>query len=237
MPDRPPLKPCFISRPPRLNNDIARLDGPRFVTAFESDSGRRLAESLVKQLTGCDSVAARFLYGEYFDFVPQFKLFLSTNSKPVIRGVDNGIWRRIKMIPFSVKIPDEDQDQQLPDKLRAEAPGILAWLVRGCLSWQEHGLAVPAEVLAATAEYRAEMDVLGDFLTECCIVAPGATATARGPLLSLYCTWADAQGMREREQLKQRSFGMCLSDRGFQRRRGSGWAVSMARGWPEGVND
>jgi putative DNA primase/helicase len=216
-----PTETLLYKSAPTLNNDIARLDGPRFVTAFESDSGRRLAESLVKQLTGGDSVAARFLYGEYFDFIPQFKLFLSTNSKPVIRGADNGIWRRIKMIPFAVKIPDQEQDQDLPEKLWTEAPGILAWLVRGCLSWQDHGLVVPDEVKAATEDYRKEMDVLGDFLTESCILAPGATATA-GDLYSAYCTWAEGQGMREREQLKQRSFGMCLSDRGFTKGRGTG---------------
>jgi len=102
-----------------IPTDVARLDGPRFVTASEVDRGQRLAESLVKALTGRDTVAARFLYGEYFDFVPQFKLFLSTNNKPVIRGVDNAIWRRIMFIPFVVQIPEEEQDKELPEKLKA----------------------------------------------------------------------------------------------------------------------
>lgn len=216
-----PTETLLYKPTPTLNNDIARLDGPRFVAAFESDSGRRLAESLVKQLTGGDSVAARFLYGEYFDFVPQFKLFLSTNSKPQIRGVDNGIWRRLRLIPFNVQIPEVEQDKELPDKLRLEAPGILAWLVHGCRWWFDEGLGTPPEVLTATADYRAEMDVLADFLGECCIVAPGATATA-ADLYCAYGTWASDQGLREKEKLKQRTFGICLSDRGFQRRRGTG---------------
>jgi putative DNA primase/helicase len=212
--------------------DVARLDGPRFVTASEVDRGRRLAESLVKELTGRDTVSARFLYGEYFDFSPQFKLFLCTNNKPVIRGADHAIWRRIKMIPFNVQFGDEEgqepEDKDLPEKLEAEAPGVLAWLVRGCLAWQAEGLETPAEVCAAGAEYRAEMDVLGEFIDDQCLVGLGYSATA-GDLYKAYGEWAEAAGMKEREQLKQRTFGICLSERGFKRDKGAG-GVRLWRG-------
>jgi putative DNA primase/helicase len=207
-----------------IPTDVARLDGPRLVTASEVDRGRRLAESLVKELTGQDTVSARFLYGEYFDFKPQFKLFLSTNNKPVIRGADNAIWRRIKMIPFNVQFGegmDLPRDDGLADKLRAEYEGILAWMVRGCLYWQEEGLAPPAEVTEAIAAYRAEMDVLAEFMEDCCLVGPGLTVTA-GDIYSAYLTWAGEAGLRDKEQMKQRTFGICLTERGFKKNKGAG---------------
>lgn len=206
-----------------IPTDVARLDGPRLVTASEVDRGRRLAESLVKELTGQDTVSARFLYGEYFDFQPQFKLFLSTNNKPVIRGADNAIWRRIKAIPFNVQFgegKDFPKDPDLDTKLWAEAPGILAWLVRGCLSWQQDGLDTPEEVTAATTEYRAEMDVLLDFLSDCCAIGSDKSAFSKD-LYDAYKEWAEAQGITEkdRERLSQRSFGLALTERGFRRGR------------------
>lgn len=204
-----------------IPTDVARLDGPRLVTASEVDRGRRLAESLVKELTGQDTVSARFLYGEYFDFKPQFKLFLSTNNKPVIRGADNAIWRRIKMIPFNVQFgegKDLPLDPNLEEKLRAEAQGILAWLIQGCLYWQQGGLETPEEVTAAIAEYRAEMDVLAEFLVDCCITGPDKSV-ASNELYAAYKSWADEQGVGERERLGQRGFGLALTERGFLRDR------------------
>jgi len=201
--------------------DIARLDGPRFVTADEVDKGRRLAESLVKALTGRGTITARFLYGEHFEFTPQFKLWLSTNTKPIIRGTDTGIWRRIMFCRFPVEIPREQWDLELEAKLQADGAGILAWLVRGCLQWQREGLAPPPEVLAATAQYRAEMDVLGEFIEDRCVVAPGYVATAK-ELYESYDDWAEDGGIPEKQRLKQRTFGACLTERGFIRDRGAG---------------
>lgn len=200
--------------------DVARLDGPRFVMSSEVDRGRRLAESLVKALTGRDTISARYLYAEFFDFEPQFKLWLSTNYKPVIRGVDNAIWRRIIFIEFPVQIPKEKWDENLRDKLIAEGPGILPWMVRGGLNWQQDGLKPPPEVLEATAQYRAEMDVLADFLTDCCVVVPTATVTVQA-IYEAYCNWAEAAGLREKEMLKQRTFGSLLQERGFRRDKGT----------------
>src|SRR4029077_1878469 len=99
-------------------------------------AGKRMAETLVKQLTGGDRIAARFLYCEFFEFTAQFKLVLATNYRPRIYGTDKGIWRRIRLVPFNVTIPDADQDKELPNKLRCELPGILAWALKGCLEWQ-----------------------------------------------------------------------------------------------------
>jgi putative DNA primase/helicase len=204
-----------------IPTDVARLDGPRLVTASEVDRGRRLAESLVKELTGRDTVSARFLYGEYFDFVPQFKLFLSTNNKPVIRGVDDAIWRRIMFVQFPVQIPEAERDRDLPDKLRLEAPGILAWMVRGCQDWLQYGLTVPEEVLGATEAYRAEMDVLAGFLKDCCVTGAEYEASAK-ELYEAYIEWAESGGVPEKQRLKHRSFGIMLGERGFQPARGGG---------------
>jgi len=204
-----------------IPTDVARLDGPRFVTAKEIDRGRKLSEALVKELTGQDVVTARFLYGEYFDFIPQFKLFISTNNKPIIRGSDNAIWRRVMFIRFLLELPKEDRDEDLPDKLWAEAPGILAWLVRGCLGWQEMGLDPPQEVLDATEEYRAEMDVIQDFLKDKCIISANLSAPA-ADLYKAYGEWADEQGLTDKERLKQRAFGLALGEHGFRKGKSTG---------------
>ena len=163
-------------------------------------------------------MTARFLYGEYLDFIPKFKLFLSTNHKPIIRGTDNAIWRRIKLIRLPVQLPEDQWDRELSAKLWAEAPGILNWLVLGCLSWQRLGLDVPEEVKKTTTEFRAEMDVLADFLADRCLIGPDLSAWARD-LYQSYEDWAEEQGMGEKERLRPRNFGMALTERGFRRER------------------
>jgi putative DNA primase/helicase len=194
-----------------VRNDLARLAGARFVTAVEAASGRRLDEALVKQLTGGDPITARFLFQEFFEFTPQFKLFLATNHKPVIRGTEHAIWRRIHLIPFEVTISLEQQDRTLPDKLRAELPGILAWAVEGCLAWQREGLSMPDKVQQATASYREEMDTFGLFLTDRCLQNATVSTTTEA-LYQAYCTWCRANGEYE---LSKNHFGMRLRDRGF----------------------
>jgi putative DNA primase/helicase len=152
--------------------------------------GRRLSEPLIKQITGNDLMTARFLYGEYFSFTPTFKIFMATNHKPVIKGTDHGIWRRIKLIPFTAVIPAEKQDKHLEDKLKAEAPGILNWLLEGFARWQEKGLVAPDDVVNATEEYRGEMDVIGDFLRERCVRLETVSIKAR-ELFKNYQDWCD----------------------------------------------
>ncbi|HLI51013.1 MAG TPA: phage/plasmid primase, P4 family, partial [Thermomicrobiaceae bacterium] len=141
-----PTDTLMAKRQDAIPNDVARLRGARFVAAVETEDGRRLSEPLVKQLTGGDRVTARFMRAEWFEFSPTFKLWLATNHKPVIRGTDHAIWRRIRLIPFTVTIAEADQDKELPAKLRAEMPGILRWAIDGCLSWQRDGLGVPEAV-------------------------------------------------------------------------------------------
>jgi putative DNA primase/helicase len=189
--------------------DLARLRGARFVTAVEADQGRRLAEALVKEITGGDPITARHLHKEYFEFKPQCKVWLATNHKPDIRGTDDGIWRRIHLLPFSVAIPKEQQDKDLMEKLRAEAPGILAWAARGCLDWQQRGLMPPSTVTQATDEYRADSDELGDFIAAKCEIDPTAQ-TAASALYSAYKGWCEDNGS---DALSSRRFGSMVAER------------------------
>lgn len=204
----------------RVPNEIAALAGKRFVVASELADGGRLNEGLVKDLTGGDSMSARFLYGEPFTFKPTFKLWLYGNHKPTIAGTDDGIWRRVRLIPFTVQIPEKERDATLPAKLRAELPGILAWAVRGWQDFQRHGLGTPAAVTQATAEYRAESDIMGQFLDERCIMQAGATAEA-GKLYAAYTTWATENGLRPMSNVR---FAKSLSERGLakDKNRGTG---------------
>ena len=201
-----------------IPNDIAALRGARFVAALEVEAGRRLAEVLVKEMTGGDRISARFMRAEWFEFKPEFKIFLAANHKPVVRGTDWAIWRRIHLIPFTVQIPKNEQDKELPAKLNAELPGILNWAIEGCLWWQDNGLNPPQAVEEATQKYRDEMDILGGFIAELCILAPGVSGTA-AELYKAYTAWADENG--EKRPLTQRAFGMSLTERGFERGKGA----------------
>jgi putative DNA primase/helicase len=216
-----PAELLLVKRSEGIPNDLARLKGARFVTAAETDEGRRLAEGVVKQLTGGDTLTARFLHAEFFDFKPQFKVWLSTNHKPVIRGTDAGIWDRLRLIPFTVRIPDDEVDPGLPAKLRAEVAGIFNWLLAGLTEWREQGLDPPEAVLAATDGYRQEMDVLGAFLDDACLEEPQVRATAKA-LYGAYSAWCERTGEQPENQ---RTFGMRLAERGYARRKwGSGWS-------------
>ena len=174
-----------------INSDIARLKGARMVTTVEPNEGVRLNEGLIKQLTGDDAVTARKLYGNEFEFKPEFKLWMATNHKPVIRGTDDGIWRRIHMIPFTVQIPVDKVDRQLKSKLEREYPAILRWAVEGCLLWQREGLKQPRAVLDMTREYRREMDVISGFLDDRCEMGEGFSAKS-SELYAAYSAWCES---------------------------------------------
>lgn len=203
----------LVKRGDLIPNDIARLAGARFVAASETESGRRLAEGLVKQLTGGDTISARFLHREWFEFLPHFKLWLSTNHKPRIRGTDNAIWRRIQLIPFTVTIPEDKRDKDLTIKLRAELPGILCWAVRGCESWQDIGLKPPDPVNKAVRDYRQESDSIATFIDEVCSLQGEASKTA---LYEAYAEWAKKSG---EFAVSKREFGTRLLEKGFKDRR------------------
>ena len=198
-----------------IPNDLARLKGARMVSAMESEEGKRLNEPLIKQLTGGDMITARFMRAEYFDFKPEFKLFLVCNHKPVIRGTDRAIWRRIRLIPFTVQIPDNEQDKHLPEKLKSELPGILSWAIEGYRKWQSEGLDFPDEVKRATESYRDEMDIIGDFLKERCEVKPFSEIKS-SDLYREYKKWAEENGYRP---MSQKAVAQRLYERGLKRER------------------
>lgn len=188
------IQPQTLMTSPKAGNapssDIARLKGARLVTSVEPNEGMWLDEGLVKQLTGDDVVTARKMFGEEFEFKPEFKIWLATNHKPRIRGTDDGIWRRIHLIPFNVRISDEKKDKFLKNKLLKEAECIFKWAVDGCMLWNRQGLNKPKSVLDATTEYRHEMDVISSFIEDCCIVGDTHQVKA-SELYSTYVIWAE----------------------------------------------
>jgi len=197
--------------------ELADLFGARFVASVEVDEGRRLAESLVKQLTGRDPIKARRMREDFWQFDPTHTVFLATNHRPEIRGTDHAIWRRIKLVPFEVTIPEGEQDKWLAEKLRKELPGILAWIVRGCLEYQRDGLGEPDEVTAATEGYRADQDVLAAFINECCVVRPDVWCKF-ADLYAAYTSWCEESNEHPE---KKRRFGDSLTERGFERDNGA----------------
>jgi putative DNA primase/helicase len=171
------------------SSDLARIDGARFVTTTESNYGSKLDEGLVKQLTGGDKVAARRLYENEIEFIPQFKLWMATNHKPVIRGNDAGVWRRIALIPFKVEIPKNAVDIHLKDKLRDELPGILNWALEGLAEWRIHRLVFPEIIQTETENYKIEMDVIESFIEDCC-ERVFLKRTQASTLYASYRSWA-----------------------------------------------
>lgn len=204
-----------------VNNDIARLVGARFVSAIESEEGEKLSESFVKQITGGEPVLARFLRQEYFEFTPEFKVFFTTNHKPVIGGIDEGIWRRVKLIPFNLNLPAHKRDKKLSEKLSLEMSGILNWAIEGCLKWQQDGLKEPKVVAEATGKYKEDMDILGPFLNEVCFTDPNneAITIEAKQLYNTYDNWCFQTGERT---LGNRSFYRMLETKGFKKIKGTG---------------
>lgn len=201
------------SKTERHPTGVADLLGRRFAVSEEVDQGQRLDEPLVKQLTGGNTMKARRMRENFFEFTATHKLFLAANHRPVVRGTDKAIWRRLRLIPFEVTIPEDQRDDGLLAKLQAEAPGILAWAVRGCLEWQRAGLGQPRRVAAATAGWRSDMDTLGQFIEERCELDPSYITAARA-LYQAYEGWA-----RDSNEFihTQKRFGGDLTERGFER--------------------
>ena len=204
-------------------NDLARMAGVRFVTASEAAEGRQFDENLLKQITGQDTIAARYLYGEFEEFRPQCKIFLATNHRPRIGGTDHAIWRRIRLIPFEVTITDDERDSDLPAKLTTELPGILNWAIEGCRKWQELGLARADRIVGATSDYRSEEDLLAPFIEARCVVGKEFSVPA-GQLYEVYRDWCSENGD---EPVKQNSFGRLLRERGLESCR----LDANTRGW------
>jgi len=202
-----------------IRNDIATLAGARFVSSSESGADKRLSESIIKALTGGDTIAARFLFKEYFEFKPQFKVWMATNHKPVIKDTDHAIWRRVRLIPFGVTIPEKDRNPNLTAELQKEYSGILNWAIAGCIEWQQKGLGAPLEVTEATNTYRLEQDVFNNFISLNCIVTEAAAYSA-GKLHKLYC---EVTG----EKVSAREFNGMMQEHGFKQqhsRTGNVWS-------------
>ncbi len=197
-------------------SDLARLAGSRFVCAVEPDDGARFSESVVKAITGGDPITARYQYASEFEYTPQLKLWLSANHKPRITGTDEAIWRRIRLIPFTVTIPKDERDRDLEAKLREEAPGILQWILQGCFSWKQNGLAAPKVVTDATQEYREEQDSLAEWIAQECHVGNTQFRCQAMSLYANYKAWAEQNGEYVWSQTR---FGRALKERGIDKSR------------------
>ncbi|UEM09032.1 phage/plasmid primase, P4 family [Bradyrhizobium barranii subsp. barranii] len=192
--------------------DLAILPGVRMLRTSEPEKGAKLAEALVKLVTGGEPIQARHLNRDFFKFYPQFKLTMSGNYRPTISGTDEGIWRRVRLVPFGVTIPKEERDIHLGDKLRAEASGILNWLLDGLRVWLDKGLQEPAEVVEATAEYRSASDPLGRFLAACVVDSIGDRVQS-SVLHQVYEAWCKASG---ENAWKNRGLSLALQERGYK---------------------
>lgn len=203
--------------------DIARLENARAVFSSESNGGSRLDEGLVKQMTGGDKMTARVLYGDVFEFTPKFKLWLATNNKPIIRGTDDGIWRRIVLIPFLHQVPLNEVDKNLEFKLEREQLGILNWAVEGCLLWLKEGLNPPKIVREASNEYRKEMDPIEQFIDENCEKGSDYQFSS-SEMFKKYCDWANENHEHE---FTQTMFGRKLSQKYSKKRIHGGRTVYL----------
>jgi putative DNA primase/helicase len=191
---------------------VADLFGVRLAVLHESDEGRRLAEGTVKRLTGGDRVKARRMREDFWHFDPSHMFVMSTNHKPPVRGTDEGIWRRLRLVPWDVVIPADERDEHLGDRLAAEAAARLVWLVAGHAAWKESGgFAEPSAVIAAADAYRDVSDAIGRFLADRCVLAP--TARVRSSVLhGEWARWCQAEG---EESGTNKAFTTALQNRGF----------------------
>ncbi|WP_045771219.1 phage/plasmid primase, P4 family [Xanthomonas albilineans] len=213
-----PMDTFMETRADRHPTDMAGLRGSRFVAAIETEQGRRWAESKLKNLTGGDKISARFMRQDFFEFFPQFKLFVAGNHRPAIRNIDEAMKRRLHLIPFTITVPPERRDKHLQEKLLNERDGILAWAVQGCLYWQRLGrLAPPQQVLQATEEYFEAEDALGRWIGERCVRHVNAKSLT-AELFNDWKLWADDAG----EFIgSQKRFADLLLTRGLEKWRNS----------------
>lgn len=196
--------------------DLAKLQGKRFVVTSELNEGQTFDESLLKALTGGDTVPVRFLYGEEFPLKPQFKLWIGTNEKPKVKGTNLGIWRRVRLIPFLYTFKDEEKNENFYEEyIKPELSGILKWAIEGCLKWQKEGTEIPDKVKEAINDYRDEMDTIEHFLDDCCLIGDQYTVNV-GDLYDRYCEWCTENREHELSSIK---FTKKLKEKGYEQGR------------------
>jgi len=217
-----PIDAFMETRGERHPTDLAKLRGARLVIATEVGQGKRWDEGKIKALTGGDTISARFMRQDFFDYKPQFKLMIAGNHKPSLRNVDEAMRRRLHMIPFTVTIPPEKRDHTLPDRLLAEMDGILGWAIKGCVEWQRIGLKPPPCVLAATEEYFESQDSMKRWVEEECVASERATAPTEA-LFQSWKAWTEKQG---EQPGSMRRFADELANKGFGR-----WRSEKQRGF------
>ncbi len=176
-------------------NDLARLQNSRVAIASEVEEGSFFDEPMIKGMSGGDLISCRYLYQEHFEYLPQFKILIAGNHKPVIKGGDEGIWRRLHLIPFTVTIPYDKRDKHLQQKLESELPGILNWALQGTSLWMQHGLNPPKIITDATNEYRTEMDLIGQWISDRCTLNPALSCSGKD-LYFNYQGWCISCGLK-----------------------------------------
>lgn len=211
-----------------IPNDVAQLVGRRLATASETSEGVRLNEARLKALTGGDTISARFLYRETFQFTPTAHFMLAVNHKPVISDDSTGFWRRLLLLPFLRSFTGSACDPHLEERLRHEGPGILQWAIEGCLAWQREGLNPPAKVRQETDAYRDESDPLADFLIEAMDFDLTARASASA-VQDAYTKWCDLRGITKQDRLNARALSQRLADRFERRKTNTGWTYEGVR--------
>lgn len=211
-----PMELLIASDKDRHPTEIAKLMGARLVTAQETQKGRGWDEAKIKNLTGGDTLTARFMRQDYFDFTTKFKLLIAGNHKPTLRSVDEAIRRRVLLVPFTVQIPEHERDRELTHKLEGEWPAILRWMIDGCLEWRKDGLKVPTIVRDATNAYFSDEDTLGEWIGECVETNLGRTSTRTRELFISWNTWCESRKLRPGTE---KSFAESISEKGFHRKR------------------
>lgn len=219
-----PFETFLTRRGEHIPNDLARMREARVVIAVEAGEGRKFNEAMLKNMTGRDKITARFLRQEYFEFHAKFKLWLATNHRPTVREFSPSYWGRIRLIPFKLSIPEEERIPHYEKILLEEKEGIFTWILEGYKQWQERGLITPEEIKEATAEYKSSMDVVAEFIEDCCIENRLAQATTK-ELYSEYNNWCEEN---KEKPISTRAFGRRLEERGYKalkigKKRDRGW--------------